>query len=175
MSFRKHVDQRLDGKEKAYEVNQLMKEKRSEDYQAWEQVFDKSTLMVIYDFLNNGVIDEIHGVVKEGKEARIYWGKDKKGNELAVKIYLTITSEFHKGMIPYIEHDPRFKRLKRDTRSLMFAWAQKEFKNLELAAWAKVRVPQTDRGKKQRVGDGVHREKWSGCTIHEGKEAEISC
>jgi RIO kinase 1 len=141
MSFRKRVDQRLDGKEKAYEVNQLMKEKRSEDLQAWEQVFDKSTLMVIYDFLNTGVIDEIHGVVKEGKEARIYWGKDKKGNELAVKIYLTITSEFHKGMMPYIEHDPRFKRLKHDTRSLMFAWAQKEFKNLELAAWAKVRVP----------------------------------
>jgi RIO kinase 1 len=31
--------------------------------------------------------------------------------------------------------------VKRDTRSLVFTWAQKEFKNLEQAYYAKVRVP----------------------------------
>jgi RIO kinase 1 len=31
--------------------------------------------------------------------------------------------------------------VRRDTRSLIFAWAQKEFKNLELAAASLVRVP----------------------------------
>jgi RIO kinase 1 len=141
VSFRKHVDKKLYKKEKEYETEQLMKEKRSEEYDALEEVFDRSTLMVIYDFLNKGTINEIHGVVKAGKESRVYWGKDGQGNELAIKIYLTLSAEFRKGMLKYIENDPRFKGVKRDTRSLIFAWAQKEFKNLEQATAAKVRVP----------------------------------
>lgn len=141
MSFRKRVEKRILKKEKAYETERLMKEKRSEEYEVLEEVFDKSTLMVIYDFLNKGVIDEIHGVVKAGKESRVYWGKDKRGNELAIKIYLTVSAEFRKGMLKYIEGDPRFKGVKRDTRSLIFAWAQKEFRNLTQAASAKVKVP----------------------------------
>jgi RIO kinase 1 len=106
-----------------------------------EEVFDRSTLMVIYNLLNTGVIDELHGVVSAGKEARVYWGKNKEGKELAVKIYLTSSAEFKKGMLKYIEGDHRFKGVKRDTRSLIFTWAQKEFRNLEQAAKAKVRVP----------------------------------
>jgi RIO kinase 1 len=142
VSFRKHIEKRLIRKEKAYETERLMKEKRSEEYEVFEEVFDRSTLMVIYDFLNKGVIDEIHGVVKAGKESRVYWGKDKQGNELAIKIYLTVSAEFRKGMLRYIEGDPRFKGVRHDTRSLVFAWAQKEFRNLQQAVAAKVRVPQ---------------------------------
>ncbi len=119
-----------------------MKNKRSEDYQVIEEVFDKSTLMVIYDFMNKGVIDEIHGVVNAGKEARIYWGKDPNGKELAIKIYLTSSAEFKKGMLPYIEGDPRFTHVRRDTRSLIYTWAQKEFKNLQRAKEAGVNVPE---------------------------------
>jgi len=141
VSFRKHVEKKLQKKEKAYETERLMKEKRSEEQEVLEEVFDRSTLMVIYDFLNKGVIDEIHGVVNAGKESRVYWGKDKQENELAIKIYLTVSAEFRKGMLKYIEGDPRFKNVKRDTRSLVFAWAQKEFKNLKQATTAKVKVP----------------------------------
>lgn len=141
MSFRKRVDQRLLKKEKGYETDQLMKEKRSEEYEVLEEVFDRSTLMIIYDFMNKGIIDEIHGVVRAGKESRVYWGKNREGKELAIKIYLVVSAEFRKGLMKYIEGDPRFKGVKHDTRSLIFAWAQKEFKNLELATRAKVRVP----------------------------------
>jgi RIO kinase 1 len=141
VSFRKQVDKRLLRKEKHYEIEQLMKEKRSEELEALEEVFDRSTLMVIYDFLNKGVINEIYGVVSAGKESRVYWARDPGGKELAIKIYLTLSSEFRKGMITYIEGDPRFKGTKRDTRSLIFTWARKEFKNLEQAYRAKVRVP----------------------------------
>jgi RIO kinase 1 len=141
VAFRKGVDKRLLKKEKAYETDQLMKEKRSEDYEVLEEVFDRSTLMVVYELMNKGTIDEIHGVVRAGKESRVYWAKDKDGKELAVKIYLVISSEFRKGLVKYIEGDPRFKGVKHDTRSLIFAWAQKEFKNLELAGRARVRVP----------------------------------
>ena len=106
-----------------------------------EEVFDQATLMVIYQFLNSGVLYEVHGVVNAGKEARVYWGKNKEGKDLAVKIYLTASAEFRKGMLKYIEGDYRFKGVKHDTRSLIFAWAQKEFRNLEQASRAKVRVP----------------------------------
>ena len=107
-----------------------------------EEVFDRSTLMTIYNFLNKRTIDEIYGVVKAGKEARIYWGKDPDKKELAIKIYLTTSAEFKKGMLPYIEGDPRFAHVRRDTRSLVYAWAQKEFKNLQRAHEAGVKVPQ---------------------------------
>jgi RIO kinase 1 len=85
-----------------------------------EEVFDRSTLMTIYKFLNKRVIDEIYGVVKAGKEARIYWGKDPNEKELAIKIYLTTSADFKKGMLPYIEGDHRFAHVHRDTRSLVY-------------------------------------------------------
>ena len=118
-----------------------MKEKRSEEYEVMEEVFDRSTLMTIYELMNKGTIGDIHGVVKAGKEARIYWGKAPDGKELAIKIYLTISAEFKKGKMIYIEGDPRFKNIKHDTRSIVSAWAFKEYKNLQLAIRAGVKVP----------------------------------
>ncbi len=141
MSFKRRVDKRLARKEKSYETEQLMKEKRSEEYEALEEVFDRSTLLVIYAFMNAGTIGEIHGVVSAGKESRVYWAKNNRGNELAIKIYLTTSAEFRKGMLQYIEGDPRFRGVKHDTRSLIFTWAHKEFRNLEQATGAKVKVP----------------------------------
>jgi RIO kinase 1 len=141
VSLRKRVDKRLLKKERTYETEQLMKEKRSEELEVLEEVFDRSTLMVIYGFLNTGVLDNIYGVVSAGKESRVYWAKDSVGKELAVKIYLTVSAEFRKGMLPYIEGDPRFKSVKRDTRSLIFTWARKEYRNLEQATRARVKVP----------------------------------
>jgi RIO kinase 1 len=136
------VQDKLTRREERYDRERRMKVKDfSSDRAVLEEVFDRSTLMVIYDFLNKGTISEIHGVVEAGKESRVYWGKDKDGNELAIKIYLTVSAEFRKGILKYIEGDPRFKGLRRDTRSLIFAWAQKEFKNLEQATAAKIRVP----------------------------------
>ncbi len=106
-----------------------------------EEVFDQTTRMVVFDMLNSGVFYELNGVVSSGKEARVYWGTTRDGVDLAVKIYLTSSAEFKKGMHKYIEGDPRFKDVKHDTRSLMTVWAQKEFRNLKEATDAKVRVP----------------------------------
>jgi len=106
-----------------------------------EEVFDNATFMVIYKLLKKGVLDELNGVVNAGKESRVYWGKDPDDKDVAVKIYLTSSAEFKKGMVKYIQGDYRFKSVKRDTRSLVFTWAQKEFRNLEQAYRAKVNVP----------------------------------
>jgi len=132
---------KLERQEKAYETEQLMKEKRSEEYEAFEEVFDKPTLMTIYDLMNDGWIGEIYGAIKAGKESKLYWGKHPDGTELAIKIYLTVTAEFKKGMLTYISGDPRFERVRRNPRSLIYLWARKEYRNLMEAYQAKVNVP----------------------------------
>lgn len=141
MSLKDKLRKKLEREEKIYEIEQLMKEKRSEEYEVLEEVFDRSTLMTIYDFINSGLIKEIYGVVNSGKESRIYWGINSNGEEIAIKIFLTVSAEFRRGRLPYILGDPRFKGVKRDLRSLVFLWAQKEFKNLSLAYDANIRVP----------------------------------
>ena len=113
----------------------------SSDRATTEEVFDKSTQMLLYKLLTANIVHELNGVVSAGKEARVYWGIDKAKNDLAVKIYLTSSAEFRKGMLKYIEGDERFKGVKRDTKSLFYTWAQKEFRNLEQSNRAKVRVP----------------------------------
>ena len=138
----RRVQKKLAHKEKTVEKrDKMLVHDFSTERATIEEVFDQATLMVIYQLLNSGTLYEVHGVVNAGKEARIYWGKNKEGKDLAVKIYLTASAEFKKGMLKYIEGDYRFKGVKRDTRSLIFTWAQKEFRNLEQASRAKVRVP----------------------------------
>jgi len=109
--------------------------------EALEEVFDKATLMIIYGLLNRGIIKRIFGVVKAGKEARIYWAKGPEERDIAVKIYLTTSAQFRKGRQQYMEGDVRFGRTRRDTRSIVYQWAAKEFKNLEAAYRAGVSVP----------------------------------
>jgi RIO kinase 1 len=106
-----------------------------------EEVFDQTTRMIVFDMMNSGILYELNGAVSSGKEAKVYWGKNKEGADLAVKIYLTSSAEFKRGMHKYIEGDPRFKDVKHDTRSLIAVWAQKEFRNLGEADAVKVRVP----------------------------------
>jgi len=141
VDIEEEIRKKLERKEKTYETEQLMKVKRSEEYEALEEVFDKPTLMTIYDLMNEGWIDEIYGAIKAGKESKLYWGIHPDGTELAIKIYLTVTAEFRKGMLTYISGDPRFERIRRNPRSIIYLWARKEFKNLTEAYQAKVRVP----------------------------------
>ena len=118
-----------------------MKEKRSEEMDALEEVFDRSTLMIVYKMLNRGYLKNIHGVLRSGKEARIYWGLGKDNRRIAIKIFLTTSREFNRGRLAYIQGDQRFKNVRRDTRSLVNLWALKEYKNLQQAKSGGVRVP----------------------------------
>ena len=84
----------------------------------------------------------MYGVISAGKEARVYWAKDRRGRDVAVKIYLTSTAEFRKTIKIYIEGDPRFERIRGGTRQLIYAGARKEFRNLKRMFKAGVRVPE---------------------------------
>ena len=134
---------KISRREALYEIRQRMKFKRSEDFEAFEEVFDRATLMSVYKLMVKGTIDEIYGCIKAGKECRLFWGKMPDGREIAIKIYLTSTAEFKKGRLIYMEGDPRFEGLLgRSTRALVYAWARKEFRNLKRALDAGVRVPE---------------------------------
>jgi RIO kinase 1 len=138
----KKAEERLAHREKTVERrDRMLIHDMTKERATVEEVFDQTTRMIVFDLLNSGVLYEVNGVVSSGKEARVYWATDKEGKDLAVKIYLTSSAEFKKGMLKYIEGDPRFKEVKRGTRSLIAVWAQKEFRNLKEAAEAKVRVP----------------------------------
>jgi len=114
--------------------------KRSEDLKTVEGVIDQATRMSLRDLMNKGTFKVIHGVVATGKESNVYWAEDAEGKNLAIKVYRTSTADFRR-MREYVIGDPRFKRIKGGTRSLIFTWAEKEFKNLKIAFEAGVRVP----------------------------------
>lgn len=118
-----------------------LKIRKDEDlFETVEEVFDTRTLMALYRIINKGIISEMRGVVKSGKESRVYWAKDKNDNDIAVKIYLTSSMEFRKSIFQYIQGDPRFKVVK-DYRKIIYTWAQKEYKNLQIAYEVNVSVP----------------------------------
>jgi RIO kinase 1 len=114
--------------------------KRSEDYQVFDNVFDVPTLMTINHLRSDGVIGEIRGSLAAGKESKVYIATSPSGSLLILKIYLTVSAEFKKRL-QYIAGDPRFSDIKKGSRSLIAAWARKEFKNMQVAHAAGVRVP----------------------------------
>lgn len=130
------ADRRLSRKER--ESRLLVK--RSEDYEVFDNVFDVPTLMVINDLKDGGVIHQVQGSLAAGKESKVYVATAPDGSLRILKIYLTVSAEFKKRM-QYIAGDPRFTDIKRGSRNLMVAWARKEFKNMQAAHAAGVRVP----------------------------------
>lgn len=111
-------------------------------FETLEEVFDSATILAVLNLVRKGVLYELKGVVSAGKEARVYWGVNPEGKDLAVKIYLTSTAEFRRGLIRYIRGDPRFEGgIPRSTRKLMTLWARKEFRNYKLMHEAGVSVP----------------------------------
>jgi RIO kinase 1 len=142
MSRQRGLEEKTEERVRRYEEERLMKTKRSEEFEVIEEVFDKPTREAVYELMKRGIIDEIYGAVKAGKEARIYWGVNPKKRELAIKIYYTVTAEFRQGMLKYIQNDYRFKRVKNTPRGIIYVWAQKEFRNLKAAHEAGVKVPE---------------------------------
>jgi RIO kinase 1 len=119
------------------------KQKRRKDddeFKVVEGVIDPPTIKTLYKLLNQGTIRALHGAISTGKEANVYRGEDSDGKPVAVKIYRVSTAETD-FMLEYIVGDPRFKRVKRRSRSLIPQWATKEYKNLMRYHAAGIRVP----------------------------------
>ncbi|MEM0359122.1 MAG: serine protein kinase RIO [Candidatus Hadarchaeales archaeon] len=115
-------------------------EKDSEMRKVVERVFDASTLLTLYHMINRGTIDRFGGAVSTGKEAHVFRALNSEGEHVAVKIYRVATSDF-KNMYRYLVMDPRFKGIYKDRRQVVYAWASREYKNLQRAGEAGVSAP----------------------------------
>jgi RIO kinase 1 len=114
--------------------------KDSDQRKVFEEVFDRSTLLAVEELIARKNLGDLNGVVNSGKEARVYYGVDRDGGPVAVKIYLTSASDFRRRM-GYIAGDMRFGKLPSGSRETIYLWVRKEFKNLQLADQAGIRVP----------------------------------
>lgn len=125
-----------------HEIDRLKKRITGlEDLKVSAEVFDRFTLLTLYELSNKGYIDVLYGTIKTGKESNVFLAKDQTGRNVAVKIHRIVTSDF-KAMNKYIEGDYRFKNIKKTRRSTILTWVEKEYKNLEIAFEAGVRVPE---------------------------------
>ena len=111
-----------------------------EDRKTLDEVFDKSTLLVLFKFISNGYLETIDYPVSTGKEGNVFHGTTPQGGSVAVKIYRTNTATF-RSFMTYIAGDPRFGNVRPNRRDIVYVWAQKEYKNLQRYLEAGVRVP----------------------------------
>lgn len=119
----------------------IMAKKYHEEYKTMNDVFDQFTIRNIYvlstkDYFVEGSMMPL----SIGKEANVFSAATKDGNRVVIKIYRLETADFNK-MYNYISPDPRYLSLKKKQREVIFAWCQREFRNLMAAREANVRAP----------------------------------
>jgi len=122
-------------------VDALKTNKTGDERKTDGEVFDRKTLMTIYDLMKGGFIDSVRYPISTGKEGNVFFALDEDGEPLALKIFRTSTSTF-KNVARYIEGDPRFKGVAGNRWKLIYAWANKEFRNLQRYAEAGLPVPE---------------------------------
>ena len=122
-------------------VDALKTDRTGDERQTDAEVFDRKTLMVIYDFMTSGYIDSVRYPISTGKEGNVFYVTDEDGEPFALKIYRTSTSTF-KRISKYIEGDPRFKGITGNRWKMIYAWTNKEFRNLQRYRENGIRVPE---------------------------------
>src|SRR3989338_3208108 len=103
-------------------------------------VFDEFTNRNLFELESRGVFDTLVSPFEVGKESNVFIAKKGK-QHLIVKIYRVQNCDF-KRMYDYIRKDVRYEYLKKHRRDIIFAWVQREYKNLFRAQQAQVAVPQ---------------------------------
>lgn len=119
---------------------EAFRKKGEADRKTMDEVFDRQTLLTLYKLISNGHFETLDYPVSTGKEANVFHATTRAGESLAVKIFRTNTATF-RSFMTYISGDPRFEDVRPNRRDVVYAWAQKEYKNLLRLAEAQVRVP----------------------------------
>jgi len=135
-----------------------------------EQAVDPQTKLLLFKMVNNGILENVNGVISTGKEAVILHadggpgpdphtlvGKRKAGwkedevelepinipKECVIKVFKTTLNEF-KTREKYIKDDYRFRSRfsKQNPRKVIHMWAEKEMRNLVKMARHGIHVPE---------------------------------
>ncbi len=110
-----------------------------EDWKTYGNVFDSYTLKLLAKLAGQGLFQELVSSIALGKEANVFSASTDNDGFVAVKIYRLENKSFNK-MFTYISQDARYLDLKGDKRRIIFAWTQREYRNL-LKAREYIRVP----------------------------------
>ncbi len=117
-----------------------LKKLTTDKIKVYGNVFDEFTLRTIFKLSTQGLFSELQSPIALGKEANVFSALRKDGSKVCVKIYRVQNCNFNK-MYDYIRKDPRYHGIKKTRRNIIFSWAQREFRNLNIARKASVRVP----------------------------------
>lgn len=114
--------------------------KPKKDFKTMHNVFDEFTNRTIYKLITQGHFEGLESPISIGKESNVFSALKKDGARVMVKIYRLETCDFNR-MNEYIKDDPRYPNLKGGKRNTIFAWVQREYRNLMKAREANVNVP----------------------------------
>ncbi len=114
--------------------------KDADQFKTLDEVFDHQNLRLIYKLFKKRLITTVDHPISTGKEANVFACTTPEKTEVVLKIFRTSTATF-KSYLPYLDGDPRFENIKLDRRGIIYAWALKEFKNLQRLDKAGVRAP----------------------------------
>jgi RIO kinase 1 len=111
-----------------------------EKFKTKHGVFDEFTNRTIFKLITEGHFKGLESPINIGKESNVFSALTEEGKRVIVKIYRLETCDFNL-MYDYIKNDPRYPKLKKKKRKIIFAWVQREFRNLMNAREAQVSVP----------------------------------
>jgi len=111
-----------------------------EKFKTYEGVFDNFTNRTLFELITKGHFEGLESPISIGKESNVFTALNKQGQRLIVKIYRLETADFNR-MYSYIQTDPRFAGLKKQRRKIIFAWCQREYRNLLKVREAGVSAP----------------------------------
>jgi RIO kinase 1 len=129
-----------------------------ERFRTAKGVFDEFTNRNLFELQSRKVFDELVSPIFVGKESNVFLAS-KGDKKVIVKIYRVQNCDFN-HMYNYIKQDSRYEQLKKRHREIIFAWTQREYKNLLKAEKAKIKSPRALSWKfnilvEEMVGDEV--------------------
>lgn len=111
-----------------------------ERFKVESEVFDKQTLLILSKMIKKDIIQTVDYPISTGKEANVFRGTTPDGSFVAIKVYKIETGAFFRRS-EYLDGDPRFDKIKHTDKSIVIAFAKKEFKNLQICEKAKIHAP----------------------------------
>ncbi len=106
-----------------------MARRTKEEWKTYGNVFDQFTIQNLQKLSGQGHFVGLKSAIALGKEANIFSAEKDDGSLIIVKIYRLENCNFNK-MHDYLIADKRYMNTKRGKRQIIFAWCQREFKNL---------------------------------------------
>jgi len=110
-----------------------------ERFKTAKGVFDEFANRNLFELQSRGIFDDLVSPLAVGKESNVFIAK-KGTQRVIVKIYNLQNAHFNK-MYDYIRKDPRYTFLQQHRRQIIFAWTQREYKNLMRAQQAGIDAP----------------------------------